>query len=118
MTFAYDIALDHKIRKFEYKFKITILTCSNLNLVKIQTYNILCIKSKSPLGRDKKMHKISGQDYNIVTSTLVRNYNIIIHKILCSSQNSIFKIQIHNILCIKSKSPLGREKFLDKIIIL
>ena len=70
------------------------------------------------------MHKISGQNYNIVTSTLVRNYNIIIYKIMCSSQkNSIFKIQIHNILCIKSKSPLGRDrenaqKFLGKIIIL
>ena len=58
----------------------------------------------------EKMHKISGQDYNIVTSTLIRNYNIKIHKILCSNKNSIFKIQIHNILCIKSKSPLGRDR--------
>ena len=86
------------------------MACLNLTLVKIQTYNILCIKSKSPLGRDRKMHKISEQDYNIVTSTLVRNYNIIIYKILFSSQNSIFKIQTYNILCIKSKSPLGRDR--------
>ena len=27
------------------------------------------------------MHKISGQNYNIEISTLVRNYNIIIYKI-------------------------------------
>ena len=29
----------------------------------------------------EKMHKISGQNYNIAISTLVRNYNIIIYKI-------------------------------------
>jgi len=30
------------------------MACLNLTLVKIQTYNILCIKSKSLLGRDRK----------------------------------------------------------------
>ena len=56
MTFTYDIALDPeiKIQKSEDKFKITIIARLNLTLVKIQTYNILCIKSKSPLGRDRK----------------------------------------------------------------
>jgi len=48
------MALDPKIRKFGYKFKITIMVCLNLTLVKIQTNNILCIKSKSPLGRDRE----------------------------------------------------------------
>ena len=74
-------------------------------------YTIFCALSLNHLWAEiEKIHKISGQDYNIVTSTLIRNYNIIIHKILCSNKNSIFKIQIHNILCIKSKSPLGRDR--------
>ena len=71
---------ESKIQKNEDKFSITIIACLNLNLVKIQTYNILCIKSKSPLGRDRKIHEvISGQNYNIAISILVRNYNIIIY---------------------------------------
>ena len=74
-------------------------------------HTIFCALSLNHLwAKIEKIHKISRQDYNIATSTLVRNYNIIIHKILCSSQNSIFKIQIHNILCIKSKSPLGSDR--------
>jgi len=84
------------------------MTCLKLTLVKIQTYNILCIKSKSPLGRDKKMHKISGQDYNIITSTLVRNYNIIIQKIPCLSQNSISKLKF-TIFCALSLNHLWAE---------
>ena len=110
MAFTYDIALDHKIRKLEYKFKITIMACLNLILDKIQTYNILCIKSKWPLGRDrKKCIKISGQDYNIITSTLVRNYNIIIHKILCSRQKFLYSKFKFTIFCALSLNHLWAE---------
>ena len=64
-------------------------------------HTIFCALSLNHLWAEiEKMHKISGQDYNIVTSTLVRNYNIIIHKILYSSQilYSKFKYTIFYVL--------------------
>ena len=55
------------------------------------------------------MHKISGQNYNIVTSTLVRNYNIIIHKILCSRQKILYSKFKFTIFCALSLNHLWAE---------
>ena len=56
------------------------------------------------------MHKISGQDYNIVTSTLVRNYNIIIYKI-SEFKNEILYASILIIPLVQINKEKKKSKF-------
>ena len=106
----YNIVTSTLVRN--YNIIIHKILCSRQKILYSKfKFTIFCALSLNHLWAEiEKIHKISRQDYNIVTSTLVINYNIIIHKILCSSQNSIFKIQTYNIICIKSKLPLGRDR--------